>query len=385
MKLKRLIFIILLFIVTSCTLTVKNPISHIVSGTFINDEYVFPLNTTITLKMYDKKEMNEVCNTFDDIINNLNKDVDRYRNYSNYNNLKTINDACGTNKEIIVSPSLIELLKEGKELTKLTKGNFNILIGTLIDYYQTFLNKENMIVDNTKINELTKTIPPYEVIDDILIIDEKNNSVILNKYNENNVIISLGAIAKGFVIKKAIDYLKEYDYSLMVDAGSSTIATLNKNLSSDNNKWNVGILAPLFNESELLCKFSYSNNGFISTSSYANQYYFYNDELYHHIINPKNGYSNNKISSITLFSQTASLTLLDALSTALFNMDENEIIKTIVTFNKLYNTSIDFLLVKPYCDGAIIDYEKFDVLISKGFNDLIVNKFNDKVKSVKIL
>ena len=385
MKLKRLFLLNLLFLITSCTLTLKTPVSHVVSGSFINDEYVLPLNTTITLKMYDKKEMNEVKDNFDNIVNSLNKDVDRYHDYPNYNNLKSINDSCGNNKKIEVSKELIELLKEGVELTKQTNGYFNIFMGNIIDYYKTFLNSENAIVDDNKINELIKNIPSYEIIDDILIIDEATSSVTLNKYNGNNVIISLGAIAKGFVIQKSIDYLKEYNYSLMVDAGSSTIATLKQNPSNENKNWNVGILAPLFNESELLCKFSYFNDGYISTSSYANQYYFYNDKLYHHIINPKTGYSNNKISSITLFSKDASLSILDALSTGLYNMDDKEIISTIMTFNKLYNTNIEFLLVKPHINGAIIEYREFDVIISKEFNNLIVNEFNKKVKSVKIL
>lgn len=385
MKLKKLFLCNLLFLIASCSLALKNPVSHVVSGSFINDEYVLPLNTTITLKMYDKKQMDEVKNNFDNIVNNLNKDVDRYHDYTNYNNLKTINDSCGSNKKIVVSKELIELLKEGIELTKQTNGYFNIFMGNIIDYYKTFLNSENAIVDDNKINELIKNVPSYEIIDDILIIDEATNSVTLNKYNDNNVIISLGAIAKGFVIQKSIDYLKECNYSLMVDAGSSTIATLKQNPSSENKKWNVGILAPLFNESELLCKFSYLDEGYISTSSYANQYCFYNDKLYHHIINPKTGYSNNKISNITLFSKDASLSVLDALSTGLYNMDENEIINTIITFNRLYNTSIEFLLVKPYINGDIIDYGQFDICISKGFNDLIVNEFNNKVKSVKIL
>ena len=103
MKLKKLFLLNLLFLITSCSLALKTPVSHVVSGSFINDEYVLPLNTTITLKMYDKKEMNEVKNNFDSIVNSLNKDVDRYHDYPNYNNLKSINDSCGNNKKIEVS------------------------------------------------------------------------------------------------------------------------------------------------------------------------------------------------------------------------------------------------------------------------------------------
>ena len=66
-------------------------------------------------------------------------------------------------------------------------------------------------------------------------------------------------------------------------------------------------------------------------------------------------------------------------------MDEKEIISTIMTFNKLYNTNIEFLLVKPHINGAIIEYREFDVIVSKEFNNLIVNEFNDKIKSVKII
>ena len=45
----------------------------------------------------------------------------------------------GNNKKIEVSKELIELLKEGVELTKQTKGHFNIFMGNIIDYYKNTL------------------------------------------------------------------------------------------------------------------------------------------------------------------------------------------------------------------------------------------------------
>ena len=50
MKLKRLFLLNLLFLITSCTLALKTPVSHVVSGSFINDEYV---STISSLELYD--------------------------------------------------------------------------------------------------------------------------------------------------------------------------------------------------------------------------------------------------------------------------------------------------------------------------------------------
>ncbi|MBQ4060421.1 MAG: FAD:protein FMN transferase, partial [Bacilli bacterium] len=230
-KKSKLIFLISLFIV-GCE-KVEDPVllSHIVPGDFIDDEFVFPMNTITTLRMYYKSQYEQVVNEFDNIVISLSKEVDRYHDYEQINNLKTINDSCGSDTFVNVSDELFELIKLSIDITKLSEGKFNLAMGNIIDLYSSKISeelsgREDTLFEQELINQYVANIPSYEIIDEVIELDYENKAVKLNKYNENNVIISLGAIAKGFVMQKAYDYLKEFNYPALFDAGSSTMATI---------------------------------------------------------------------------------------------------------------------------------------------------------------
>ena len=108
MKRKGLFLSTLLILLTSCEPT-RSFYTHQVLGDYYEDKgYISPLNTSITLKMFDKDILDEASAGFDSIIKNLSKEVDRYNNYDDINNLKVINESFG--KEIVISKELFELL-----------------------------------------------------------------------------------------------------------------------------------------------------------------------------------------------------------------------------------------------------------------------------------
>ena len=61
MKKNKLLFILISLFVTGCE-KVEQPslINHIVPGDFIEDEFVFPMNTITQLKMYYQSQYDEV-------------------------------------------------------------------------------------------------------------------------------------------------------------------------------------------------------------------------------------------------------------------------------------------------------------------------------------
>ena len=128
MKKRFIVPLILSFSLISCETNKAELITHVVDGEFINDEYVFPMNTVTQLRMYYQDQFDEVVGGFDEIVRSLSKEVDRYHSYEGINNLKTINDSCGSGQEIVVSNSLFDLIKEAIDLTLLTEGRFNLAI-----------------------------------------------------------------------------------------------------------------------------------------------------------------------------------------------------------------------------------------------------------------
>ena len=394
-KKSKLIFLISLFIV-GCE-KVEDPIllSHIVPGDFIDDEFVFPMNTITTLRMYYKSQYEQVVNEFDNIVISLSKEVDRYHDYEQINNLKTINDSCGSDTFINVSDELFELIKLSIDITKLSEGKFNLAMGNIIDLYSSKISeelsgREDTLFEQELINQYVANIPSYEIIDEVIELDYENKAVKLNKYNENNVIISLGAIAKGFVMQKAYDYLKEFNYPALFDAGSSTMATIGQK-PSDNPSWGIAFSAPVLQGSEQLTTISLSDDNFISTSGDNQQYFKYKDEnnntrLMHHIIDPYTGISNNYLRSATLFSKDAHLDLLDSLSTILFNChNDEESLSIIDLYEETFNCDISFVLTKPYIENNVVSYEYFDLVVSSSFEEIRNSDYNERVKKYIVL
>lgn len=393
MKIKFLSLLLLPLTLTSCT-SYESLNPHIVAGKYIDGiGYISPMNTIVSLKMYNKEQYNEVVNGFDNIVTSLSDQADRYYDYSNVINVKSLNDSCGSNEFVKVTDELFEMIELGINLTKISKGKFNLAMGSLIDLYKDKISEEsvgsfNSLPDKELIEKAMASVPLYTEIDSVIELDYSKKSIKLNKYNDNNVVISLGAIAKGFVMQKAYDYIKEYNYPALIDAGSSTMGMVADNPIRKKGKWNVSFRTPSIGKDVTLFNtISSSGDTFISTSGDYQQNFYYYDEnnnlkLMHHIINPFTGVSNNIIRNVSLVSNNASLAVLDALSTALFNVNDiNEAYTLINDVEQTYSCDISFMIVTPYSN----QFDLYDVYISSSFNDLIVDKFPSEVKNINIV
>ena len=104
-------------------------------------------------------------------------------------------------------------------------------------------------------------------------------------------------------------------------------------------------------------------------------YYKDNDKLVrrHHILNPYSGHSEDYYRSLTLFSESRP-DVLDALSTALFNIDDFNVINEIINDTELtYNINIDFMFQKEVSD------KKVDIYLNEGYEKTIL-KYYDTIK-----
>ena len=101
----------------------------------------------------------------------MSKEVDRYHNYEQINNLKTINDSCGSDTFVNVSDELFELIKLSIDITKLSEGKFNLAMGNIIDLYSSKISeelsgREDTLFEQELINQYVANIPSYEIIDE---------------------------------------------------------------------------------------------------------------------------------------------------------------------------------------------------------------------------
>lgn len=175
--------------------------------------------------------------------------------------------------------------------------------------------------------------------------------------------IDLGGIAKGYTSGRVMDVMKSYGIkSAVINLGGNAHVLGNK---TDGSQWKVGIQDPE-DENGYLGGVSVTDRAIITSGGYER--YFVDEDTgvkYHHIIDPKTGYSaNNGLISVTIVS--ADSTLADGLSTSLFVLGTEDAI----TYCEEHCAEDGF--------GAIMEDEDGKLYITDGIYDDFINMNNNK-------
>lgn len=175
--------------------------------------------------------------------------------------------------------------------------------------------------------------------------------------------IDLGGIAKGYTSGRVMDVMKSYGIkSAVINLGGNAHVLGNK---TDGSQWKVGIQDPE-DEKGYLGGVSVTDKAIITSGGYER--YFVDEDTgvkYHHIIDPKTGYSaNNGLISVTIVS--ADSTLADGLSTSLFVLGTEDAI----TYCEEHCAEDGF--------DAIMEDEDGKLYITDGIYDDFINMNNNK-------
>lgn len=258
------------------------------------------------------------------------------------------------NKKQVVSADTMSLIKESIKISKVTNSAFNPTIYPLMELWG-FTTKNYYVPKDNEIKPLLNHMD----IDNIK-IDERKNEV---SFKDSNMKIDLGAIAKGYTSSKIIDIFKENNIkSGMVTLGGN-VQVLGK--KPDGSLWKVGIQNPI-GEDEYLGVLQTSDKAVITSGGYERNF-TKNGKIYHHILDPSNGYpANNGLTSVTIISSDG--TLADALSTSLFVMGKDKAID----FYKKSNYNFDFILYTS--DNKLIISYGIEDIFSSDLDIKVVNK-----------
>lgn len=258
------------------------------------------------------------------------------------------------NKKQVVSADTMSLIKESVKISKETNSAFNPTIYPLMELWG-FTTKNYYVPKDNEIKPLLNHMD----IDNIK-IDERKNEV---SFKDSNMKIDLGAIAKGYTSSKIINIFKENNIkSGMVTLGGN-VQVLGK--KPDGSLWKVGIQNPI-GEDEYLGVLQTSDKAVITSGGYERNF-TKNGKIYHHILDPSNGYpANNGLTSVTIISSDG--TLADALSTSLFVMGKDKAID----FYKKSNYNFDFILYTS--DNKLIISDGIEDIFSSDLDIKVVNK-----------
>lgn len=193
---------------------------------------------------------------------------------------------------------LIEVLNFSREISKNSKGAFDITVQPLWEIHAKYFNDKKLL--EKKIKKSKKLI----AWDKIRISKNRIH------FKQKGMAITLNGIAQGYITDKISELLRKKGFTnVLVDLGE--INTIGQH--PNNRDWNIS--TPYLKDKKYL---QINNQAMASSGGYGTSF---NRKL-HHLFNPKSGTSANYVKSVTVVAQTAMLA--DALSTAIAVMPKNK-------------------------------------------------------------
>jgi len=317
---KRIIFVLLILILTSCNNhdTLKVEETRELMGTFV----------IITVYDIDEEKANNAINVAFDKIERIDDLMSSYKNDSEVSILNRhgfLND---------VSPELKQVLDKSIYYGNLSKGFFDVTVKPILDLYSYSFQELGRPPTELAIDKTLKHVD----FRNIVFVD---NSIIL----KNNAQITLGGIAKGYAIDEAILVLEEHNVKhALVNAGGDMKA-LGSKLFQD---WKIALQNPR-DENDYIAIITLNDKAVATSGDYER--YFDENKSFHHIVNPKTGYSATSLISVTIVADEA--VDADALATSVFVLGFDEGINLIESLDNV--------------EGLIITRDR-EIVKSSGFD-----------------
>lgn len=255
----------------------------------------------------------------------------------------------------VLSEDTDYLVKRALDIYQSTNGAFDISIYPVMQLWG--FTTGNFVVPSE--SDLAAKLALVDAGKIILSEENGQTSISLPEGME----IDLGGIAKGYTSGRVMDVMKSYGIkSAVINLGGNAHVLGNK---TDGSQWKVGIQDPE-DENGYLGGVSVTDRAIITSGGYER--YFVDEDTgvkYHHIIDPKTGYSaNNGLISVTIVS--ADSTLADGLSTSLFVLGTEDAI----TYCEEHCAEDGF--------DAIMEDEDGKLYITDGIYDDFINMNNNK-------
>lgn len=246
------------------------------------------MGTTIDIVIdsnHPQAQMDEVCHL-----------LTIYKNRFSANDadseLMMINNNAGTTP-VTVHPDLFELIQLGKTHSLLQPSNLNIAIGPLVQSWRIGFEDAN-VPEKGKIQRAIALANPEQIV-----LDSSQKSVFLT---QDGMKIDLGALAKGYIADKIMDYLKtENVNSAMINLGGNVLV-YGDNPKRENGIWHIGIQHPQKKRGQNLGILTVKNKSVVTSGIYE-RHLKVGDKDYHHIFDRHTGYPiETDMASLTIVS-----------------------------------------------------------------------------------
>lgn len=276
------------------------------------------------MKFFDKALRATVMTTELFINSNVSKKIlyecleiaqDFERKYSAYQEdslLSKINRASGI-EPIVCTEEELKIFEEALKIARLSKGKFDPTIGALTQALYGFGTEAQKIPKESELREQKKLV-------DYSCVEINECHIYLQK---KGMRLDLGAIGKGYVADKIMEYL--------IDRGATrALVSVGGEICSFGKEYTIAVRDPFSGNNFVFIKSS-KKPLTLSTSGDYERYIGTKD--HHHILDTTSAKQSHFYSSVTLLSNGIDASKLDAVATIVFNSPREELYDLAMQFN----------------------------------------------------
>ncbi|WP_428264359.1 FAD:protein FMN transferase [Haliangium sp.] len=216
-----------------------------------------------------------------------------------------INAAAGA-VPVKVDPEVLAVIERAQEFSRVSGGAFDITVGAFRGLWKFDQDKDGTIPDPAAV-EARRPLVRWRDVQ----INHRRGTV---KLRRPGMRITLGGIAKGYAVDRAVAILRERGFvDFLIQAGGDLYVAGRKG----DRRWRVGIRDPRGDQAASFAVAEIENRTFSTSGDYERSV-IQDGVRYHHILDPATGRPATRSRSVTVMATDA--VTADAWSTALFVM-----------------------------------------------------------------
>lgn len=213
--------------------------------------------------------------------------------------ITAVNEGAGVGP-VAVGPELLELVRRAVDLSKITRGAFDITFAGCGHLWS--VRKQRIPTEG----QVAECLP--RVGYDKLVVDEERSTIFLP---HEGMRIGSGAIGKGFGVDRAAAVLESHGITDYIVDGGGDIRVAGTKMGTP---WTAGIAHPR-RRGELLGRLQMTSGAVVTSGDYE-RFFERDGERYHHIIEPRTGRPASRSVAVTVIATNT--TDADALATGIF-------------------------------------------------------------------
>ena len=269
----------------------------------VHKQQILALGTLIAISLYDQNDKTAAA-AVRAVLNELETIHHDWHAWDEHSPLVDINKRLAAGETVKLTPTGAALIQTGIDLSKRSGGLFNPAAGKLFALwgFHSSERPDTPPPTQAEIQALLNTAPSMN--------DLSLKEGILKSTNPA-VQFDFGGYAKGYAVDRAVEALRTLGiHNAIVNAGGDLRAIGDKG----GQPWLIGIRNP--RGAGFIASLEVRGDESVFTSGDYERYFHHDGRRYHHILDPRNGYPAQGLSSVTIIHPDAATA--DAGATALF-------------------------------------------------------------------